>query len=103
MWSRLLVSGNAAFFHRRLSRFRSHAEQAQAQSDVVARSIVGIRALQRNWIELGLFRRWPPNVLQLQSFARTTTDADEWRLEPAQSLPPPTVSIADAVSIWRNT
>src|SRR5205814_10558724 len=28
---------------------------------------------------------------------------DEWRLGPVQSLPPPIVSIADAVSIWRNT
>jgi glycosyltransferase involved in cell wall biosynthesis len=103
MWSRLLVSGNAAFFHRRLSRFRSHAEQAQARSDVVARSIVGIRALQRKWIELGLFRRWPPHVLQLQPFPRPSTEADEWRLESVQSLPPNTVPIADAVTTWRNT
>ena len=52
MWSRVLVQGNAAFFARRLSRFRSHGEQAQANAEVVQRSIVGIRALQRHWIEL---------------------------------------------------
>jgi len=103
MWARLLVSGNAAFFHRRLSRFRSHAEQAQARSDVVTRSIVGIRGLQRKWIELGLFRRWPPNVLQLQPFPRSATESDQWLLGPVQSLPRTTVPVADAVTAWRNT
>src|SRR4030095_4308770 len=37
LWSRLLVQGNAAFFHARLSSFRVHDEQAQADTDVVAR------------------------------------------------------------------
>jgi hypothetical protein len=62
-WARLLVQGNAAVFNARLSNFRRHGEQAQADSDVVARNIEGIRGLQREWIRLGLFRWFPPHLL----------------------------------------
>jgi len=59
--------------------------------------------LQRQWIELGLFRRWPPNVLQLQPFSRTAAEADEWRLERVQAIPRTAEPITDAVTAWRNT
>jgi hypothetical protein len=103
MWSRLLVQGNAAFFHARLSRFRSHGEQKQAQPDVVARSIAGIRGLQRKWIELGLFRRLPPHLLLVQPFPRAQAQADEWWLEPVRSLPPAAISPDAALHAWRST
>jgi hypothetical protein len=103
MWSRLLVQGNAAFFHARLSRFRSHGEQKQAQPDVVARSIAGIRGLQRKWIELGLFRRLPPHLLLVQPFPRAQAQADEWWLEPVRSLPPAAMSPDAALHAWRST
>jgi len=104
MWSRLLVQGNAAFFSRRLSRFRSHGEQAQARGDVVARSVAGIRALQRQWIDLGLFRRWPPHLLQVRAFEEAASIADApWRLMPVRSLPAPNVLAEDAVTAWRDT
>jgi glycosyltransferase involved in cell wall biosynthesis len=103
MWSRLLVQGNAAFLHDRLSRFRSHGEQAQARPDVVARSIVGIRALQRQWIELGLFRRLPPHLLKVRSLPRTGAVTEAWRMEPVRSLPPSTVPTMEAVRAWRGT
>jgi len=101
MWSRLLVQGNAVFFSKRLSRFRIHDAQAQARPDVVARSIEGIRGLQRQWIELGLFRRFPPHLLQSQPFP--CSDRDEWRLAPVCSLPQPPVPPDEAVRIWRAT
>ena len=47
-------TGQRCVPHERLSRFRIHSEQAQARTDVVARSIAGIRALQHQWVELGL-------------------------------------------------
>jgi glycosyltransferase involved in cell wall biosynthesis len=103
MWSRLLVQGNAVFLHERLSRFRIHSEQAQARTDVVARSIAGIRALQHQWVELGLFQRLPPHLMRVQPFPRSDAQADEWWLEPVLSLPQPTVSPEDAVRAWRST
>jgi glycosyltransferase involved in cell wall biosynthesis len=103
MWSRLLVRGNAAFFHRRLSRFRIHGEQAQAQPDVVARSVAGIRGLQRQWIELGLFRRWPPHILQVQPYPRSETDADDWHAAAILSLRASDLPVDQAVQAWRNT
>jgi hypothetical protein len=103
MWSRLLVQGNAAFFRERLGRFRSHGEQAQARPDVVARSIAGIRALQRQWIDLGLFRQLPPHLLRVQPFPRGDADADTWCLEPVRSLAPSTVPPEEAVRVWRST
>ena len=74
MWSRLLVQGNAVFLRDRLSRFRIHGEQAQARPDVVDRSIAGIRALQRQWVELGLFQCLPPHLLRVQPFPRGDGD-----------------------------
>lgn len=104
MWARLLVQGNAAFFARRLSRFRSHGEQAQARGDVVARSVAGIRALQRQWVDLGLFRRWPPHLLSVRTFEEAATSADApWRLAPVLSLPGVSGSPEDAVTAWRGT
>jgi len=103
MWSRLLVQGNAAFFRERLSRFRTHGEQAQARQDVVARSIAGIRALQRQWVELGLFRRLPPHLLRVRPFPHGDADAGPWRLEPVHSLAPSAVPPDDAVRAWRST
>ena len=104
MWSRVLVQGNAAFFARRLSRFRSHGEQAQANAEVVQRSIVGIRALQRHWIELGLFRRWPPHLLQARDFeAAAASTGAPWRLTPVLSVPLPAIAPGEAVTAWRAT
>jgi hypothetical protein len=104
MWSRVLVQGNAAFFARRLSRFRSHSEQAQARADVVERSIAGIRALQRHWLELGLFRRWPPHLLQAREFgAAASSSGAPWRLTPVLSVPLPAVAPVDALTAWRAT
>lgn len=100
MWARLLVQGNAAFFARRLSRFRIHEEQAQAREDVVARSIAGIRGLQRHWIDLGLFRRWPPHLVYARDFA--AHDAP-WHLEQVLALPPAPIPPDDALAKWRAT
>jgi len=101
IWSRLLVQGNAAFFLRRLSRFRIHEEQAQARTEVVARSIVGIRGLQRQWIDLGLFRRFPPHFLLCQPLARGDLAPSEWSLAPLRFLAPPNVPPRDALAAWR--
>jgi glycosyltransferase involved in cell wall biosynthesis len=81
MACRVLVHGNAAFFAARLSRFRLHGEQLQAQRDVVAKSIDGIRELQRRWIELGLFRRTPPGLLEVRPYQAGRDDGGEqdWR------------------------
>jgi len=103
IWSRLLVQGNAAFFRKRLSRFRIHDEQAQARPDVVARSIVGIRGLQRQWIELGLFRRYPPHYLMCRPLARASADTGEWALAPLAFLVPPGLPPQDALAAWRAT
>ena len=104
MWARVLVQGNAAFFAQRLSRFRTHGEQAQARGDVVARSVAGIRALQRQWIELGLFRRWPPHLLQVRAFEDPASSRQgEWSLMPVLSFPPVAATPTDALRIWRKT
>jgi len=103
MWSRLLVQGNAVFLRERLSRFRIHGEQAQARPDVVDRSIAGIRALQRQWVELGLFQSLPPHLLRVQPFPPRDTDGDPWTLEPVLSLPSSSVPAEEAVRTWRNT
>ena len=103
MWSRLLARGNAVFFHERLSSFRIHGEQAQAQSDVVARSIDGIRGLQRKWVELGLFRGCPPHLLLCQSFPRTSMEGDDWSPQQVLSLAAPQVPPENALRAWRET
>jgi hypothetical protein len=103
IWARLLIQGNAAFFAARLSRFRIHDEQAQAQPEVVARSIVGIRGLQRQWIDLGLFRRFPPHLFLCHPLPRDAVDANQWWLAPVLSLTPPKESPMDAVRAWRAT
>jgi hypothetical protein len=103
MWTRLLVQGNAAFFNERLSDFRRHGEQAQAQPDVVARSIEGIRGLQREWIKLGLFRLFPPHLLACQPFTRTDDQSDEWQLTPVRWNAPSNVSPEEATRKWRAT
>jgi len=103
IWSRLLIQGNAAFFRARLSRFRTHDEQGQAQPDVVALSIVGIRGLQRQWIELGLFRRFPPHLFLCQPLPRDEADANKWWLAPRLSLTPSPLSPPDALRAWRAT
>jgi glycosyltransferase involved in cell wall biosynthesis len=100
MWTRVLVQGKAAFFARRLSHFRIHEEQAQARQDVVDRSIAGIRGLQRQWIELGLFRRWPPHLLWARDY---DGDPDEWRLEPVRAFPHAAVPPDEALAAWRST
>lgn len=103
MWSRLLVQGNAAFFRARLSRFRTHNEQAQARPEVVARSVAGIRGLQRQWIELGLFRRFPPHLFLCQPLPRDEADANQWWLAPVLSLTPSPLAPPDALRAWRAT
>ena len=104
MWSRVLVQGDAVFFAQRLSRFRSHGEQAQARGDVVARSVAGIRALQRQWIDLGLFRRWPPHLLEVRAFEDAVASADtEWRVTRVLSLPAAASAPEDAIAAWRST
>ena len=103
MWSRLLVQGNAAFFRGRLSRFRVHAGQAQAQPSVVALSIVGIRRLQKQWIDLGLFRQYPPHLLRCHPVACNEAKANDWQLEAVCSLDHPPEPPEVAVRKWRKT
>ena len=103
IWSRLLVQGNAAFFRARLSRFRVHGEQGQARPDVVARSIVGIRGLQRQWIELGLFRRIPPHLLLCRPLVDGRAEPGDWTPTLVRSLAPPPVSPQEALIAWRAT
>jgi glycosyltransferase involved in cell wall biosynthesis len=103
IWSRLLIQGNAAFFRARLSRFRAHDEQGQARPEVVAQSIAGIRGLQRQWIELGLFRRFPPHLLLCQPLPRDEADANKWYLAPVLSRTPSQCSPPDALRAWRAT
>jgi len=100
MWGRVLVQGKAAFFAKRLSRFRVHEEQAQAKEDVVARSIAGIRSLQKHWIDLGLFRRWPPHLLYARDYA---DDEAPWDLVPVRCLPSPSTPPDAALQAWRAT
>lgn len=103
MWSRVLVQGNAVFFKKRLSSFRSHGEQAQARPDVVERSIEGIRGLQKMWIELGLFRRWPPHLVAAQPLDRAAALATPWRVEQPRSLSAPAIGAEEAIRQWRAT
>lgn len=103
MWSRLLVQGNVAFFKKRLSRFRIHGEQAQAQPQVVARSVDGIRGLQKQWISLGLFRRLPPHLLLCQPLARSEAEANDWSVVAARSLPSSGLPKDEAIRAWRAT
>ncbi len=104
MWARLLVQGNAAFFQARLSRFRIHAEQAQARSDVVERSVVGIRGLQQRWIALGLFRRVPPSLFRCKPLLAEGANPDnlDWRFAPLLSLADPVTSPPRALKAWRD-
>jgi len=103
LWSRLLVAGNAVFFHRRLSRFRAHDGQAQARPEVVQRSIDGIRGLQRAWITLGLFRRWAPQVLCVQDHPGSGADPGVWRLDVVRSLVAGEVTPTATLAAWRAT
>ena len=101
VWSRLLVQGNAAFFQERLSRFRAHPEQSGGKPDVIARGIRGVRALQRQWIALGLFRRYPPQLLRCQTLPPEGAPVDGWRLEPVLSLPQSHLPPQEALRAWR--
>lgn len=103
MWSRLLVQGNAAFFRKRLSRFRIHDAQAQAQPDVVVLSIVGIRGLQKQWVDLGMFRRFPPHLLLCQPLTRSEVKANDWRVEAVRSLRSSPIPPEEAIRVWRAT
>ncbi len=103
MFSRMLVQGNAVFLKKRLSSFRKHGEQAQARPEVVGRSVDGIRGLQRMWIELGLFRRFPPHVLNCQPLSRSEAQASLWQPEVARSLPAPPLPVDEAIRQWRAT
>jgi glycosyltransferase involved in cell wall biosynthesis len=103
IWSRLLVQGNAAFIRKRLSRFRIHDEQAQARQEVVERSIIGMRGLQRRWIELGLFRLFPPHLLLCQPLMRGSAESSEWTLAPVRFLTEPRLPPQDALAAWRAT
>jgi glycosyltransferase involved in cell wall biosynthesis len=103
MWSRLLAQGDAVFFRKRLSSFRVHGEQTQAQSWVVAKSIDGIRELQQKWIELGLFRRYPPHLLACRPYAQGPSQADDWRLEAVRSVRPHPLPPEQALRAWRAT
>ena len=95
------MQGNVAFFKKRLSRFRIHGEQAQAHPEMVARSIEGIRELQKQWIDLGLFRRFPPHLLWCQPLARREAEADDWRAEAVGSLPSSMLRPDEAIRAWR--
>lgn len=101
MWSRALVQGDAAFITKRLSRFRSHSEQAQAREDVLQRSVAGIRNLQTQWIRLGLFRRYPPHLLRCKSLTPLGVSAGDWHARPVLSFGQPPESPERAVTQWR--
>ncbi|KAB2844078.1 MAG: glycosyltransferase family 2 protein [Burkholderiales bacterium] len=103
MWSRVLVQGNAVFFKKRLCSFRSHPEQAQAKTEVVERSIDGIRGLQRMWIDLALFRRWPPHLVAIQPLERAATPGTLWRAETLRTLRAPSIAADEAIRQWRAT
>lgn len=103
MASRVLVQGNAAFLRSRLSAFRVHSEQAQARDDVVARSITGIRGLQHQWIELGLFRRVHPNYLETRPFPEGEPVDSDWTLRPVLSFPPTGNTPENDLRRWRET
>jgi glycosyltransferase involved in cell wall biosynthesis len=103
MASRVLVQGNAAFLSSRLSSFRLHSEQAQARDDVVARSITGIRGLQHQWIELGLFRRVHPNYLETRPFPEGEPIDSGLTLRPVLSFPPTGNTPENDLRRWRET
>jgi hypothetical protein len=103
MASRVLVQGNAVFLCARLSSFRRHAQQAQARADVVIRSIAGIRGLQRQWIELGLFRGVHPNILETRRLSPEHATHINWNLSPVLSLPPTGNLPEEDVRRWRDT
>lgn len=101
MWARLLLRGNAVFFAAPQSDFRRHGEQAQARSDVVTRSIEGLRTLQREWIRLGLFRMFPPHLLYVRPLASPDPRDEDWRLMPIPWLNPAVDSPDEAMRKWR--
>jgi glycosyltransferase involved in cell wall biosynthesis len=102
MACRVLVQGNAVFFNARLSRFRRHGEQLQARPDVVAKSIAGIRELQHHWVELGLFRRVPPGLLEVRPFPDIGRDGEDWQLWRWGPGPRSAQSMEVEVRAWRN-
>jgi len=101
MAGRALVQGNAAFLQARLSSFRRHPEQAQARTDVVARSIAGIRGLQTQWIALGLFRRHHPNILECRDPLRPGRAPQPWGLAKVLAFPSTGRSAAEDQRQWR--
>jgi hypothetical protein len=70
---------------------------------VVSRSIDGIRGLQRQWIELGLFRRAHPNLLETRAISRAGQMESEWTLRPVLSFPPIGNAPAENLRRWRQT
>jgi Glycosyl transferase family 2 len=63
LWAKLLAAGNAIFLKERLSSFRIHPEQGQANSAITGKALSAIPALRDKWISFGLHERVPPNVL----------------------------------------
>jgi hypothetical protein len=64
---------------------------------------VGIRGLQHQWIELGLFRRVHPNYLETRAFPDGERIDSGWMLQPVLSFPPTGNTSEDDLRHWRET
>lgn len=103
MASRALLQGDAAFLSARLSRFRVHPEQAQANPEIVNQSIKGIRALQQQWITLGLFRRFHPGYLEVRRLGGPAEAGRRWSAQRLLWVQPSGDTPENEVRRWRET
>lgn len=93
MWSTLLLKGDAVFFCDGLSHFRIHPEQQQADPNIRARGIEGIRNLQAAWLGLGLHLRYDRNEMLARAFPYKDNSAPPPPSSPARS--------GTAPKLWR--
>jgi hypothetical protein len=112
LWAKLLAAGNAVFLKERLSCFRIHAEQGQANPLVTAKALTAIPALRQKWTSLGLHERVPPNYLLTQPLRpqrqSESTPAKEllaaappWQLTPVPLFTPEGAHADTALTQWR--
>ncbi len=101
MAARALVQGDAAFVAARLSGFRQHPEQAQRSSENMRNSEAGIRALQAEWIRLGLFRSSHPNVIETRKLAGGLAAGGGWQPRHVLGFPATGQTPGHDQRIWR--